>query len=206
MTQLPNITEKVRKGWNKAVNKYGANASIEDLREVKKSLEPLLGEVQEDFPYRLGRMLYGWTHPIEEALRWACRDGHTETVKLILDFSRENFALMKGFYWACYYGNTEIAKLILDFSRENDTIDLNARDRRGMAAFHQACRYGRTETVELILEYSQGNDAIDLNVRDNEGMTGFDMACMNGYTETAKLILENWKEFGIDINVQDIGG
>ena len=56
------------------------------LYDKSKNLEPLLGEVQEDFPYRLGRILYGWTHPIEEALRWACRDGHTETVKLILDF------------------------------------------------------------------------------------------------------------------------
>ena len=66
--------------------------------------------------------------------------------------------------------------------------------------------YGKTEIVKLILDFSQENDAIDLNVRDNEGMTGFHMACMNLHTKTAKLILENWKEFGIDINVQDIGG
>ena len=82
---------KIISGWNKAVNKYGANSSIEDLREVKNSLEPLLGEVM---------MLLGWNHPVEEALHWACWEGQTEAVKLMLNFSQENCDLT-AFHVAC---------------------------------------------------------------------------------------------------------
>ena len=60
---------------------------------------------------------YGWT-----ALQVACTNGKTETVQLIIHYSK-------------------------DF-----VIDLNATDDEGETAFHWACYKGRTRTIQMILK------------------------------------------------------
>ena len=219
---------KMISGWSRAVRKYGANASIEDLREVKNFIfKTLLGENSD----RYSQMLRGAKHPFEFVFYQACREfdhfhrtckhGRTETIKLILNFSQENldainlntefvfrsrFSGFRGtaYHMACRNGQKEIVKLIHDFSRENNAIDLNAR---GVTGFHQACLKGQTETVKLILDFSQENNSIDLNARDRQGMTGFHRACWNGQTETVKMILQFSKENNsINLNATDNAG
>ena len=106
------------------------------------------------------------------------------------------------FHYACKNGCSETVKVLLDFSKENEAIDLNARDNLGRTAYHLACTFGRTEIVKLILDFSKENDAIDLNARDKRGMTAFHMTCKNGYTEIVKLILDFSQENDAIGNVQ----
>ena len=105
--------------------------------------------------------------------------------------ARDNFG-NTVFHYACKNGCSETVKLILDFSKENEAIDLNARDNLGRTAYHLACTFSRTEIVKLILDFSKENDAIDLNARiNNVGWTPFLSACREGNTEIVKLIIGN---------------
>ena len=56
------------------------------------------------------------------------------------------------FHYACKNGCSETVKLILDFSKENEAIDLNARiNNVGWTPFLSACQEGNTEIVKLII-------------------------------------------------------
>ena len=111
----------------------------------------------------------------------ACRSGHIEMVKLLLDNSNSKGINLNAqaedgvtaFIAACKSGKTEIIKLLLENSQSCD-IDLNARDDEGKTAFMLACEQGRIDIVQKMLEDS---GSIDFNVQDNEGMTGFMLAC-----------------------------
>ena len=73
---------------------------------------------------------------------------------------------------ACMSGKTETVQLIIQYSKDFD-IDLNAKDNDGRTALHVACKYGRTEFVQMIVknwkEYeidiraqdTQGNTALE---------------------------------------------
>ena len=100
-------------GWQKTVKNYATQASLEDLQEVKDSLQKLVikdGKYGED--------------PVHEATKIGA-------VKF-MEF------LMKGYgqtalHWACRNGNTETAKLIIQSSKDF-RIDLKANDNRGDTA------------------------------------------------------------------------
>ena len=204
--------------WKKGVQEYERTASIEDLRELKDSLEHSLeisricgGHPIKDAVCDINvQFLFGTSYRVE-AFRLACRHGNTKMVKLILDFSKENGEIdlnAKGnmgrtaFHLACERKNTEIAKLILDFSKENGGIDLNDADGFGNTAFHLACKENNTEIAKLILDFSKENGGIDLNAGDEFGKTAFHLACEIGNIEIAKLILDFSKE-NDDINLND---
>ena len=191
---------KMISGWSRAVKKYGANASIEDLRAVKSFIFKTLLEENSDY---FSQMLKGHKHPLEFVFYQACRDGHSDD--------------WFDFRWTtCNHGRTETVKLILSFSQENvDAIDLNTeflnRSRYSGyfhgTAYHMACRCGQTEIVKLIHDFSRENNSVDLNARDSEGMTGFHQACWNGQTETVKKILQFSQENNaINLNATDNEG
>ena len=217
--------------WNKAVKKYVRKASIEDLLELKDSLEQLLDEdgtchdclvrravESEDLKFQEFFLFWTSYDMISEdntgmkAFHWACNLGKIETVKMILEFSQENEGIdlnarddtgWTAFHVTCIKDNTEIVKLILDYSLENNSIDLNVRDNFGRTAFYLACIDGRTETVKLILDFSKENETIDLNAKDDFNVTPFHAACDRGNTEIVKLILGN---NSIDVNARDDSG
>ena len=191
---------KMISGWSRAVKKYGANASIEDLRAVKSFIFKTLLEENSDY---FSQMLKGHKHPLEFVFYQACRDGHSDD--------------WFDFRWTtCKYGRTETVKLILSYAQENvDAIDLNTeflnRSRYSGyfhgTAYHMACRCGQTEIVKLIHDFSRENNSVDLNARDSEGMTGFHQACWNGQTETVKKILQFSQENNaINLNATDNKG
>ena len=220
-------------GWKNGVQKYERTASIENLRELKDSLQPSLvldGKFCKH-PIRnavnnveLLKFLFGTSYRVE-AFHLACEFGNVEAAKWILGCLKENCAgfdlnatynLGKNrgkkrgqtaFHLACENSNSEIAELILDFMKENGGIDLNARERREMTPFHFACQSGNTKTVKLILDFAKENGGFDLNARDNTGMTPFRVgcyACKKTKTEITKLFLDFAKENGgIDLNARD---
>jgi len=177
-------------GWNEAAKMFVAQASLEELQEVKDSLLRLTRGT--------GKCCYDPVHKAAEI----------GAVKLMEFILRTSFDMnTKGYYgWtalhcACRYGQTETAQLLIKSSIEFG-IDLNAKNNIGRTAWHWACSNGKTETAQLIIQSSK-EFGIDLNAKNNRGRTAWHLACINGQTETVQMILKNWKEFGIDIKAQD---
>ena len=180
-------------GWHNAVEKYGAQASIDDLQEIKDSLQKLVrdnGQCRE-FP-----------------VHQAAGNGDVKLMDLILktsyDWNARGCLGWTALHEACVYGKTEIVQLLITSSKDFN-IDLNARDDNGWTPLHMACINGKTEIVQLMITSSKDFN-IDLNARDDEGMTAFHEACVYGKTEIFQLMLKNWEEFGLDIKAQNNQG
>ena len=144
-------------GWKKAVLKYGARASIEDLQEVIGSLRRLVEYERE------GECCH---YPVHEA----AKIGAVKLMEIILDTSFDLNARddgMTALHEACSYGRFETVKLMINSSKDL-RIDWNAREDDGCTALHFACKNGTTETVELMIKSSK-DFSIDLNARDNYG-------------------------------------
>ena len=127
-------------GWKKGVQEYERTASIEDLRELKDSLEQSYGIF--------------WGHPIKNAV---CINAK------LLKFLFGTSYRVEAFHLACESGNEEAAKWILDNSKGNSGFDLNARNYCGRTAFELACEKDNAEIAKLILDFAKENDGIDLN-------------------------------------------
>ena len=210
--------------WKKGVQNYERTGSIEDLRELKDSLEQSM-EVNGKFcnhpiknavsNFKLLKFLFSTSYSVE-AFHLACESDNVEAVKWILanlkensgfDLNARNDSRRTAFHTACNMNKTEIVKILLDFTKENDTIDLNARCNYERTAFHLACRHGNTKTVNMILAFSKENGAIDLNARDDNGWTPLHMSCYWDQAEIVQLILDFSKENGgIDLNARDEDG
>ena len=177
-------------GWKNTVQKYGFQADIEYLEEVKDSLKKLARGAGKCCAY-----------PVHEAAKY----GDVKLIEFILRTSYNmNNRDDNGFtawHWACINGRTETAQLIIEYSKDFG-IDLNAKDNYGKTAWHETCINGRTETAQLIIQ-SSTDYGINMNAKDEHGFTAFHKACYNGRIETAQLIIHNSKDFGIDLNAKD---
>jgi len=181
-------------GWLKALKKYGARASIEDLQEVIDSLQEL---VRYD-----GKCCY---YPVHKA----ATIGAVKFMDLILstsyDLNARTDAGRTAFHYACENGRTETVELLIKSSK-NVIIDLNATNLMGWTALHFACQNGKTETVELMIKSSK-NFKIALNatiissadiyhhLENHRGCTALHLACINGQTETVELMIKLSKDF-----------
>ena len=188
-------------GWRKAFKKYGAQASIDDLQEVKDSLGEL---VKYD-----GRCCYYPVHKSAEI-------GAVKLMKLILntsyDLNAKTEAGKTPLHWACEYGRTETVELLI----KSSSIDLNATNIMGRTSLHLACINGRTKVVELLIKSSK-DFGIDLSARvarvdcsadtprilENDGYTAFQLACKHGPLEIVELMIKSSKDFSIDLNARD---
>ena len=180
-------------GWKNAAQKYGVQASMDDIEKVKDSLKKLArgkGKCRSD--------------PVHEA----ARNGDVKLIKFILgtlyDMNTKGNERYTVLQWACIRGETETVKLLIESSKDFD-IDLNAKDIDGHTAWHLACNCGRTKTAQLIMQNSK-DFGIDLNTKSTSGRTALHDACMIGQTESVLMILKNWNEFGIDIKAQNDEG
>jgi len=217
-------------GWKNAAQKYGVQASMGDLEEVKDSLKKLAEGKGKCVEYPVHKAaINGYVKLMEFILKtsfdmntkdgkgctawhWACTYDQTETAQLIIKNSKEfgidlNAKDEDGdtaLHFACRNGQTETVQLIIKNSKEFG-IDLNAKKYNGSTAWHLACRVGQTETAQLIIQNSK-EFGIDLNAKNNHGWTALHWACFYGRTEIVQMILKNWKEFGIDIKAQDNHG
>ena len=217
-------------GWNKAVKNFVKTASLEDLKEVKESMERCLED--KGFPYpahfavkhgalKLMQLFFLTEYDFNDnvVLHYACVVDQTELVKLMIQSSRELFIDLNqknedgytAFRMAVLFGKTEIARLMIQFSKEFD-IDLDAGDHgAGLAGFdhrRSLFHYAVTrevEMVELMIRSSKEFD-ISLNSRDASGTTPFQHACEFAKDkENVKLMINLSKEYDIDLNLmQDV--
>ena len=82
----------------------------------------------------------------------ACRYGHFEIVKLLLNDNRIDINQAKNdgatpFYIACQEGHVEIVKLLLN----DKSVDINKVTNEGTTPFYIACCKGHIEVVKLLL-------------------------------------------------------
>ena len=169
-------------GWKRAAKIFVAQASLEDLHEVKISLQKL---VTEDGKCR--------KYPVHQAA-WI---GAMKLMEFILttsvDMNSKDEYGWTPLHAACYNRKTKnfLPRL---FKLNNYLIwdDDESTNRQ-------------TEAAQLIIQNSK-DFGIDLNAKDEDGSTALHWACWNGRTETVQMILKNWKEFGIDIKVQNNRG
>merc|ERR1712062_647937 len=216
-------------GWKKAAQKYGVQASMDDIEKVKDSLIKLargngkccsdpVHEAARNGDVKLMEFILKTSFDINSkddygctALHKACYNGQTEIAQLIIqnskifdiDLNAKSNGGSTAWHYACWKGQTEIVQLIIQNSKIFD-IDLNAKDNRGRTALHEACFYGETEIAQLIIQNSK-DFVIDLNAKNDEGETALHFACRDGQTETAHLIIQNSKIFGIDLNAENSG-
>lgn len=162
-----NICDKIP-GWGKAAENYGTKASVEDLKEIKESLQKLLNQNGYIDEYKF---------PIHEA----GKNGSLKLMEFLLTCIPPSYNI-NGYYnytysttpflYACKNGHTEVARLLIKSSKEYD-INVNARGLYGMNAFHETFANAKTETAKMLLEYWQ-ECGIDLEARDNHGKTPLD--------------------------------
>ena len=175
-------------GWKNAGKMFGAQASLEDLQEVKDSLLRLAIGNDKCCPY-----------PVHEAAKIGALKLMEFIIRTSFDMNTEDNCGSIAWHEACSYGQTETAQLIIQSSND---FDLNAKDNHGSTAWHNACRNGKTETAKSIIQSSK-DFGIDLNAKDNCGRTAWHLACAFGKTETAQLIIQYSKDFGIDLNAKN---
>ena len=180
-------------GWENTAKKYGVQASIKDLRQVKDSLKELVRENGNCCRY-----------PVHEA----AKNGNVKFMEFLFATSFEMNTKewnsghgITAWHLACWNGKTEIVKLFIKSSKDFG-IDLNAEDDDGRTAWHLACWHANTETVQFIIKSSK-DFGIDLNARDIYGITAWQWTCGDGRTETARLIIESSIDFGIDLNAKN---
>ena len=155
-------------GWNKAVEKFSTEASIEDLKEVKRSLKGLM---------KLGTCN---RYPVHKA----AENGYVKLMKLFFytdfDFNQlENVFDVAGWYvfhHACMHGRTEIVEMMINSSKELG-IDLNARNHcgSGWSGFTYAIfnLNHEADTMKLMIE-KRKEFGIDIRQKDEKGKTPLD--------------------------------
>merc|ERR1711860_411920 len=148
-------------GWKEAAKMFVAQASLEELQEVKDSLLRLLS--------RNGKCCYD---PVHEA----AKIGAVKLMEFILrtsfDMNAKNNRGWTAWHAACYNGQTETAQLLIKYSKDFG-IDLNAKNIYGLTALHFACGNGQTKTVQMILK-NWKEFGIDIKAQDNQGNTALD--------------------------------
>ena len=91
----------------------------------------------------------------------ACKKGHKDVVKLLLNHSEGNIDFnarttnsgSTAFMLACNDGHKDVVQLLLEQSGGN--IDFNARSNSGWTAFMKACGDGHKDVVQLLLKYAK---------------------------------------------------
>jgi len=161
---------KVIPGWNKAVNKIGNKASLDDLKEIKESLQTALQK------NKYLKCIF-W-NPVYDAVY--CGDLKLMELFFETSYDMNNSGdVMYGnrniFMIACMASKrpkgrgTEMVRLIINSAKDHG-IDLNMRDIQGNSAFQLACALAPLEVLKLLLE-NYKELGIDIMHGDNCGLT-----------------------------------
>jgi len=119
----------------------------------------------------------------ESGFMKACRYGHTEVVKLLVNIVDINNVDMYGdtaLIQACKFGHTDIVKLLLEAG-----ANINHKNNEGYTGFIASCAWNErtSDTIQLLIDRGA-----NLYHRNNKGHTGFVAACTN-YMDTVVNIL-----------------
>lgn len=136
------------------------------------------------------------------ALMWACRNGNTDIVELLLqenaDLDIQDNSGSTALTWAIL-GRTEntvaIAKMLL-----NKTFNLNLQDSGGYTPLMWAADFGITDLVSLLIERKAAVD-----IRDNQGCTALTWA-IKGRSSDVYNNVKILVRAGCHINIFDDNG
>jgi ankyrin repeat protein len=121
-------------------------------------------------------------------LCWAAQNGHSETIKLLIDKGAEINAVNKNnetpLHLAAQNGHSETVKLLIDKGAE-----INAINKNNETPLHLAAQRGHSETVKLLIDKGAEINAINKN---NE--TPLHPAAQKGHSETVKLLTDQGAE------------
>ncbi len=118
------------------------------------------------------------------ALLGAASEGHTETVKVLLqnnaDISAFNSFGTTALMLAARNGHVKTAQLLIDHE-----TDVNATDKNGCTPLTYAVSDGHVKTAQLLLDYKA-----DVNAANKDDYTPLVYAVSKGYVEIAQLLLD----------------
>lgn len=151
----------------------------------------------------------GWFTPLTAA----CRDGHLQTVEILLDkgstINGTNIDGETALYTACFGGHYSLVKRLIERS-----ADINKRNNNNRSPLYVSCLSGHTDIVHLLIEkganVSECSDSligatcggshkivetlltkdVDVNIVDMQGKTALLIACEEGYHEIATLLID----------------
>jgi ankyrin repeat protein len=127
----------------------------------------------------------------DSPLVWAEREGHIETIQLLLDHGAKIDVVADNdgeriLHRAVVNDHIEIVKLLLATG-----IDVDAKNKYGRTALHQAATFDRIAIAQLLL----ANNA-DVDAKNKYGMTVLYDAIKEGSVKMVELLLNH----GVDIN------
>ncbi len=143
----------------------------------------------------LGMVCYdNYTELLLTLLILASQEGHTEVVKLLIDYGADvnglngNTALIA----ASYNGHKDVVQLLLRYG-----ANVNAVNNHGDTALMFASNKGHKEVVTLLLDMGA-----HVNVISNSGETALTFASSGGHKDVVQLLLG----YGAHVNVADSTG
>ena len=118
------------------------------------------------------------------ALHIACKNGHTDAVRLLLDGGAEvDLPAQDGvtpLVIACMNGHVEVTRLLLE---KGAAVDRAVEE--GATPLIVACQNGHVEVARLLLD-----NGAEVDRAAENGATPLFMACQNGHVDVARLLLE----------------
>ena len=142
------------------------------------------------------------THFGDSELSVACRLGHADIVRLLLDTHRVNESVAEQggdgpFHEAARAGHADIIRMLLDYDRRytsaspgaNALIDVNSRDGELSTPLIKAATWGHVDVVALLLTVP----GIDPQCSDRGGWTALIAAIDQGNTDVVQVMLASDK-------------
>ena len=156
----------------------------------------------------IGSSHYSKTVPKGSPIHWYAKNGRAQEVvfllKLLPSLNEFDTTGQTAFMKACAYGHLVLVKVLIEASKTKD-INLNARNIGGVNALMLAGRRGHFGVVRELFKSSE-EFGIELNTYCNQWLNSFRWAIPSDDSLILDLFLQNYKEKGIDINVEDIHG
>uniref|UniRef100_A0A336KWP8 CSON012661 protein n=1 Tax=Culicoides sonorensis TaxID=179676 RepID=A0A336KWP8_CULSO len=140
----------------------------------------------------------------QTALNIAARNGHTEIVKVLLNFiqgersrgvevnhpDRDGWTPLRSASWG---GHTEIVKILI----AHPACKIDRADREGRTALRAAAWSGNEDIVKILIQAGANVNSID-----KQGRTSLIAASYMGHYDIVEILLEN----GADVNHTDLDG
>ncbi|CAG2234031.1 unnamed protein product [Mytilus edulis] len=135
----------------------------------------------------------------------ACRNGHYDTVKFLIDLRSQTLnkyvdtTIKDKQRWsvlhaACFKGHTLVVTFLIDIG-----ININESSYGDNTPLHVACSMGHYDTVKFLLDLNGPtlNSCVDPIITDEDGWSALHTACSKGQIEEVKLLVD------IGLNVND---